>query len=326
MSPDDRPKTSIGPGVKVGQGANVSPTRNLGPGSKIGLIGLGLMGRPMGLNLLKAGYSLKVWNRTASRAESLVAAGAVLAQSPQEVAAASDVLITIVSDPPALEGVLWGGSGSSQNSGALAALRPGSIYIDSSTVSPVLARKIAGACKERHVAFLDAPVTGGTWGAEKGELVFMVGGDGQVLKDAEPLFKVMGKRWFHLGPNGAGQTIKLAMNLILALQVDALAEALALVEAAGLEGEKLVEVMQSSMARAAVLDVKAPLLLRREYPPSFPLRLMQKDVGLALDLAKETGVTLPAAAAAYSTYSAVKAAAKEDLDYAAVMKFWDRPA
>jgi 3-hydroxyisobutyrate dehydrogenase-like beta-hydroxyacid dehydrogenase len=326
VSPDDRPKTSIGPGVKVGQGANVSPTRNLGPGSKIGLIGLGLMGRPMGLNLLKAGYSLKVWNRTASRAESLVAAGAVLAQSPQEVAAASDVLITIVSDPPALEGVLWGGSGSSQNSGALAALRPGSIYIDSSTVSPVLARKIAGACKERHVAFLDAPVTGGTWGAEKGELVFMVGGDGQVLKDAEPLFKVMGKRWFHLGPNGAGQTIKLAMNLILALQVDALAEALALVEAAGLEGEKLVEVMQSSMARAAVLDVKAPLLLRREYPPSFPLRLMQKDVGLALDLAKETGVTLPAAAAAYSTYSAVKAAAKEDLDYAAVMKFWDRPA
>jgi 3-hydroxyisobutyrate dehydrogenase-like beta-hydroxyacid dehydrogenase len=326
VSPDDRPKTSIGPGVKVDQGANVSPTRNLGPGSKIGLIGLGLMGRPMGLNLLKAGYSLTVWNRTASRAESLVAAGAKLAQSPQEAAAASDVLITIVSDPPALEEVLWGGSGSGQNSGALGALRPGSIYIDSSTVSPVLARKIAGACEERHVGFLDAPVTGGTWGAEKGELVFMVGGDGQVLKDAEPLFKVMGKKWFHLGPNGAGQTIKLAMNLILALQVDALAEALALVEAAGLEGEKLVEVMQSSMARAAVLDVKAPLLLKREYPPSFPLRLMHKDVGLALDLAKEAGVTLPAAAAAYSTYSAVKAAAKEDLDYAAVMKFWDRPS
>jgi 3-hydroxyisobutyrate dehydrogenase-like beta-hydroxyacid dehydrogenase len=326
VSPDDRPKTSISPRVKVGQGANVSPTRNLGPGSKIGLIGLGLMGRPMGLNLLKAGYSLTVWNRTASRAESLVAAGAKLAQSPREVASASDVMITIVSDPPALEEVLWGGSGSGQNSGALGALRPGSIYIDSSTVSPVLARKIAGACEERHVAFLDAPVTGGTWGAEKGELVFMVGGDGQVLKDAEPVFKVMGKKWFHLGPNGAGQTIKLAMNLILALQVDALAEALALVEAAGLEGEKLVEVMQSSMARAAVLDVKAPLLLKREYPPSFPLRLMHKDVGLALDLAKEAGVTLPAAAAAYSTYSAVKAAAKEDLDYAAVMKFWDRPS
>lgn len=318
MTPEERPKTSVAPG------ANASPTRNIGSNTKIGLIGLGLMGRPMGLNLLKAGYSLTVWNRTASRADSLVAAGAKLASSPQEVAAASDVLITIVSDPPALEGVLWGESAIGRGSGALGSLRPGSIYIDSSTVSPVLARKIAAACAERQIAFLDAPVTGGTWGAEKGELVFMVGGDAQVLKDAEPVFSVMGKRWFHLGPNGAGQTIKLAMNLILALQVDALAEALALVTAAGLQGEKLVKVLQSSMARAAVLDVKAPLMLKGEYPPSFPLRLMHKDVGLALDLAKEAGVTLPAAAAAYSTYSAVEAAAKEDLDYAAVMKFWQR--
>jgi 3-hydroxyisobutyrate dehydrogenase-like beta-hydroxyacid dehydrogenase len=318
VTPDDRPKTSVAPG------ANASHARNIGPGTKVGLIGLGLMGRPMGLNLLKAGYSLTIWNRTASRADSLVAAGAKLASSPQDVASDCDVLITIVSDPPALEGVLWGESASGQGSGALGSLRPGSIYIDSSTVSPVLARKIAAACADRQIAFLDAPVTGGTWGAEKGELVFMVGGDVQVLKDVEPVFSVMGKRWFHLGPNGAGQTIKLAMNIILALQVDALAEALALVTAAGLQGEKLVEVLQSSMARAGVLDVKAPLLLKGEYPPSFPLRLMHKDMGLALDLAKEAGVTLPAAAAAYSTYSAVKAEAKEDLDYAAVMKFWQR--
>jgi len=318
---ETRPETNIGPGVKIGPGANLGPTRMIGPDSKVGLIGLGLMGRPMGLNLLKAGYSLTVWNRTASRAESLVAAGAKLANSPEEVAGSSDALITIVSDPPALEGVLWGGSGS-QGAGALGSLRPGSIYMDSSTVSPALARKIAAACMERQIAFLDAPVTGGTWGAEKGELVFMVGGDAHVLKEAEPLLGVMGKRWFHLGPNGAGQTIKLAMNLILALQVDALAEALALVTAAGLQGEKLVEVMQSSMARAAVLDVKAPLLLKGEYPPSFPLRLMHKDMGLALDLAKEAGVALPAATAAYATYSAVKAAARQDLDYAAVMKFW----
>src|SRR5580658_5925500 len=318
MSPDPRPETTIGPGVKIGPGAKVSATRNIGPGSKVGLVGLGLMGRPMGLNLLKAGFSLTVWNRTASRASSLVAAGAKLARSPQEVAASSDVFITIVSDPPALEGVLWGDFEDGQNAGALGALRPSSIYIDSSTVSPVLARKIAAACEGRNVAFLDAPVTGGTWGAEKGELVFMVGGDAQVIKDVEPVLSVLGKRWFHLGSNGAGQTIKLAMNLILALQVDALA----LVTAAGLEGEKLVEVLQSSMARAGVLDVKAPLLLKGEYPPSFPLRLMHKDMGLALDLAKEAGITLPAAAAAYSIYSAVKAAAKEDLDYAAVMKFW----
>ena len=321
MSPDS-PNTNIGPGVTIGPGASVGPSKSLAPGAHIGLIGLGLMGRPMGHNLLKAGYSLTVWNRSASRADSLVAAGAKRAASPQEVAAACDMLITIVSDPPALEDVLWGHPGST--GGALAALRSRSLYMDSSTVSPALARRIASACSERQIAFLDAPVTGGTWGAEKGELVFMVGGEAAALKAAEPVISVMGKRWFHLGPNGAGQTIKLAMNLILALEVDALAEALALVTTAGLAGEKLVEVLQSSMARAAVLDVKAPFLLKGEYPPSFPLRLMHKDIGLALDLAKEIGVPLPAGAAAFSTYSAVKAAAKEDLDYAAVMKFWQR--
>jgi 3-hydroxyisobutyrate dehydrogenase-like beta-hydroxyacid dehydrogenase len=284
--------------------------------AKIGLIGLGLMGRPMGLNLLKAGHALTVWNRTPARAEALVAAGASLAASPRAAAESCDVLITIVSDPPALEEVLWG------KDGALDGLRRGAIYIDSSTVSPALARKISAACAERGARFLDAPVTGGTWGAEKGELVFMVGGEAATLAAAEPVLSVLGKKWFHLGPNGAGQTIKLAMNLILALQVDALAEALALVGGAGIAGEKLVEVLQSSMARAAVLDVKAPLLLKGEYPPSFPLRLMHKDLGLALDLANQLGVPMPATAAAREIYSSVKGAAKEDLDYAAVMKFW----
>ncbi len=279
-----------------------------GPQQKIGLIGLGLMGRPMGLNLLKAGYPLTVWNRTASRAEALIAVGAKLAKSPREVAASADVLLTIVSDPPALEEVLW------SKDGALSGLQRGSVYIDSSTVSPALARKITAACAERGARFLDAPVTGGTWG----------GGDAETFKAAEPLLGAMGKRWFHLGPNGAGQIIKLAMNMILALEVDALAEALALVTGAGIQGEKLVEVMQSSMARAPVLDVKAPLLLKGEYAPSFPLRLMHKDLGLALDLANQIGVPLPATAAARETYSAVKGAAKEDLDYAAVMKFWKK--
>src|SRR6266704_2077540 len=199
----------------------------------VGLIGLGLMGRPMGMNLLKAGYSLTVWNRTASRADELVAAGAKLAKSPQEVAAVSSFLLTMVSDPPALEEILWGPSGAMQG------LQRGITYIDSSTISPALARKIAAACAERGVRFLDAPVTGGDWGAKKGELIFMVGGDAATLKAAEPVLSVMGKKWFHLGPHGAGQTIKLAMNLILALQVDALAEALALTTRAGIQGEKL---------------------------------------------------------------------------------------
>lgn len=288
--------------------------------TKVSLIGLGLMGRPMGHNLLKAGYPLTVWNRTASRADSLVAAGAILAATPREAAASADVLITIVSDPPALEEVLWGGN--EKSGGAFGGLRRGSLYIDSSTVSPVLARRIAGECATAGVRFLDAPVTGGTWGAEKGELVFMVGGDAETLKDAEPVLSVMGKKWFLLGPNGAGQTIKLAMNSLLAVEVQAFAEALALVTGAGLPGEKLVEVMQASMARAGVLDVKAPMLLKGDYTPSFPLRLMHKDLSLALELANQLGVALPATAASRETYSYVKGAHKEDLDYAAVMRFW----
>jgi 3-hydroxyisobutyrate dehydrogenase-like beta-hydroxyacid dehydrogenase len=213
--------------------------------------------------------------------------------------------------------VLWG-------EGALEALRRGSVLVDSSTVSAALAKRISAEAAARGVEFLDAPVTGGTWGAEKGELVFMVGGEAATLKRVEPVLAAMGKKWFHLGPNGAGQTVKVAMNLILALQVQALAEALALVIGAGVPGENLVAVLQASMARAAVLDVKAPMILKRDYTPSFPLRLMHKDLGLALDLANQIGVPLPACAAARETYSAVKGESKEDLDYAAVARFWQK--
>lgn len=289
---------------------------------KIGLIGLGLMGRPMGMNLLKAGHSLTVWNRTPRRAEELVAAGARLAKSPREAAAASDVLLSIVSDPPALESVVWGHQG--KDDGALAGLKTGSIYIESSTVSPALEKKIAAACEERGVRFLDAPVTGGDWGAREGNLVFMIGGDADTLKEVEPVLGVMGKRWFLLGPHGAGQTVKLAMNALLALQVGAMAEAIALVTQAGLNGEQLVEVMQASMARSGLLDLKSPLMLKGDFKPSFPLRLMHKDLGLALDLANQLGVALPTTAAAREVYNYVKGEAKEDLDYSAVMRFWKK--
>ncbi|HUK52006.1 MAG TPA: NAD(P)-dependent oxidoreductase [Candidatus Binatia bacterium] len=286
--------------------------------ARVGFIGLGLMGRPMGLNLLKAGFPLTVWNRTRARTEPLVAAGAAVASAPKEVAARSDVVITIVSDPPALESVLLGAEG------ALGSMARGSLLIDSSTVSPALARRVAADCSARGIEFLDAPVTGGTWGAEKGELVFMIGGKSETLERARPVFEAMGKRFFHLGENGAGQTVKLAMNLILALQVQALSEALALVAGSGIAGQKLVEVMQSSMARAPVLDVKAPVILEKKYAPSFPLRLMHKDMSLALELGNQTGVALPAAAAAREVYNYVLGAAKEDLDYAAVARFWER--
>ncbi len=283
----------------------------------VGLIGLGLMGRPMAANLLKAGFPLTVWNRTGSRAGALVAQGARAAKTPREAAAASDVLITIVSDPPAVEQVLWGAEG------ALNGLRSGSVLVDSSTVTPALARRVAAACSERNVEFLDAPVTGGTWGAEKGELVMMVGGTPETLARVEPVLATVAKRWFHLGPHGAGQTVKLAMNLLLALQVDALAEALALSTAGGVPGNRLVEVMQSSMARAPVLDVKAPMLLGRDYTPSFPLRLMHKDICLALELANQLNVRLPAGAAAREVYSTVLNAAREDVDYAAIGRYWE---
>jgi 3-hydroxyisobutyrate dehydrogenase-like beta-hydroxyacid dehydrogenase len=286
----------------------------------IGFIGLGLMGKPMAQNVLSAGFPLVVWNRTQSKADNLVRAGAKLAANPRETAAQADVLITIVSDPPALEQVLWGPNG------AMESLRAGRFLIDSSTVSPDLARRVAEACAKRSVDFLDAPVTGGTWGAEKGELVFMVGGQPETLERARPLLETMGKKIFLLGPNGAGQTVKLGMNLLLALEVNAFAEALALVTTAGLPAERLVEVMQSSMGRAPLLDVKAPLMLKGEFPASFPLRLMHKDVRLALELARQDGVALPAAEAAYGTYSKVKESAKDDPDFSAVMRFWKKAA
>lgn len=284
----------------------------------VGLIGLGLMGKPMGHNLLKAGFPLVVWNRTKSKADDLVRAGAKLAANPREVAAQVDVLITIVSDPPALEEVMFGPQG------ALDALKRGSLFIDSSTVSPELARREAAACADRGIDFLDAPVTGGTWGAEKGELVFMIGGKQDVFDRAKPLLESMGKKFFLLGPNGAGQTVKLAMNLILALEVEALAEATALVTGAGLDGQKLIDVLQSSMGRSPLMDVKAPLILKGEYPASFPLRLMHKDVRLALELALQLNIQLPAGAGAYSTYTAVKDASKDDPDYAAIARFWSK--
>jgi 3-hydroxyisobutyrate dehydrogenase-like beta-hydroxyacid dehydrogenase len=289
-----------------------------GDSRKIGLIGLGLMGRPMGMNLLKAGHVLTVWNRTPSKAQELVSSGAVLAKTPKEVAAVSDVLLTIVSDPPALESVLWG------QDGALGGLKKGSVYVDSSTISPALVKKISADCQKQGIGFLDAPVTGGDWGAREGNLVFMIGGDAETFKGVEPILKVMGKKFFHLGPNGAGQTIKLAMNAILALQVGAVAEAIGLVTKAGLAGEQLLEVLQASMGRSGLLDLKTPLMLKGDYKPSFPLRLMHKDLGLALDLGNQLGVSLPTTAAAREVYNYVKGEAKEDLDYSAVMKFWKK--
>ncbi len=285
---------------------------------KVGMIGLGLMGHPMAANLIKAGHEVTLWNRTASRGADLVSQGAKAAATPAELAAASEVIITIVSDPPALESVYWG------ENGVFSGVKRGSLMIESSTVSPALEKRSAAAAAEKGVDFLEAPVTGGTWGAEKGELVFMVGGEASTLKRAEPVLGAMGKKWFHLGPIGAGQTVKLAMNLLLDVQVEAFAEALALVTKAGVPGQRLYEVMQSSMGRSGVIDLKGANMLKGEYKPSFPLRLMHKDVGLALDLANQLGVPLPAAAASREVLNAVKGATTEDVDFSALATFWTK--
>ena len=286
--------------------------------SSVGLIGLGLMGHPMGANLLKAGYELTIWNRTASRGDDLVARGARRAANPRELASASEVVITIVSDPPALESVLW------SEAGVFAGMRRGSVLIESSTVSPNLEKRAAASAAALGAEFLEAPVTGGTWGAEKGELVFMAGGEASTLERVQPVLSAMGKKWFHLGPVGAGQTVKLAMNLLLDLEVEAFAEALALVTRAGVPGQSLFDVMQSSMGRSGVIELKGGNMLKGEYKPSFPLRLMHKDVGLALDLGNQLGVPLPAAAAAREVLSAVKGAVKEDVDFSALATFWQK--
>lgn len=284
----------------------------------VGWIGLGLIGKPMARRLLNAGYPLTVWNRTQARADDLVHAGARWAPNPREAASAADVLFTCVSDPPALESVLWGPDA------AFAGLRAGSVLVDCSTISPALARRVAAEAASHGVEFLEAPITGGTWGAEKGELVFMVGGEAATLNRVQPVLAHLGKKIVHSGPHGAAQSVKLAINLIYAIEVQALAEALALVSGAGIGSEKLLEVFNSSMGRAPILDIKTPMMLSGNYAPSFPLRLMHKDLGLALELSGQLGVPLPATAAARETYSAVKGDSAEDVDYAAVRRFWRR--
>jgi 3-hydroxyisobutyrate dehydrogenase-like beta-hydroxyacid dehydrogenase len=285
---------------------------------QVAWIGLGLMGQPMARNLLRAGHSLTVWNRTAARTQALVAEGARAAATPAAAAAEAEVVFTCVSDPPALQEVLWGPQG------VLNGLRAGAVLVDCSTVSPDLARRVAEACAARGAEFLEAPVTGGTWGAERGELTFLLAGSEQTIARVQPLLDALGRQFFHCGPHGAAQTIKLALNLLYALQVEGLAEALALVRAAGLPDERLLAPLAVSMGRSPLLEVKAPLMASDHYPPSFPLRLMHKDLGLALDLANRLGVALPATAVARELYSAVRASLAEDADYAAIARFWPR--
>jgi 3-hydroxyisobutyrate dehydrogenase-like beta-hydroxyacid dehydrogenase len=245
----------------------------------VGFIGLGIMGQPMAANLLKAGYSVTVYNRNSQKAEALAKAGASIARSPAEAAQKADFVYTIVSDSAAVEEVALG------KNGIMEAIRPGAIFIDSSTISPVVSRKLACHTAGRGASMLDAPVTGSKHGAEKGELTFMIGGDREVFERARPLLGALGKKHIYCGGHGAGLSAKLAQNAIQSTMVEIFCEGFVLAAKAGVKPETMMEIIQSSMARAALTDFKAPFIFKGDFTPFFPLKWMHKDLELAMEAA-----------------------------------------
>jgi 3-hydroxyisobutyrate dehydrogenase-like beta-hydroxyacid dehydrogenase len=286
----------------------------------IGFIGLGIMGQPMALNLVRAGFPATVFNRTRSKAEPLERAGAQVASTPAEAARDAEVIVTIVSDTAAVEEVICG------KSGVLETIRPGAVLIDSSTISPTVSRKLANQLAGKGASMLDAPVTGSKHGAEKGELTFMIGGERQVLERVMPVLRVLGKRHVYCGQQGLGLAAKLAMNCILATTLEIFAEGFVMATKAGVRPETLLEIMQSSLARSAIADFKAPFVLRGDFTPYFPLKLMHKDLELAMEAAYAQNVPMPAAAAVKEVYGGAKALGKGDLDYVAVITFLEELA
>ncbi len=281
--------------------------------TEVGFIGLGIMGQPMALNLIKAGYKLTVYNRTASKAEPLKTAGATVASTPAEAVKNAEFVVSIVSDTNAMEEVVTG------KGGALETLRPGAVWIDSSTISPVFSVKLSRLMGEKGAKLLDAPVTGSKHGAEKGELLFMIGGEDDALKKAKPLIDVMGKKFVHLGGNGKGLSCKVSMNAILATQLLIFCEAILLAKKAGVDPQQFLDVMQSSFARSHLVDFKAPFIFKGDFTPFFPLGLMHKDLSLALENAYANNVPMPTTAAVKEVFGAGKAQGKGDLDIGAVI-------
>jgi 3-hydroxyisobutyrate dehydrogenase-like beta-hydroxyacid dehydrogenase len=281
----------------------------------IGFIGLGIMGQPMALNLLKAGHKLTVYNRTSGKAELLKQAGAQVASTPAGTAKGADFVILIVTDSAAVEEVVVG------KDGILGTVASGAIVIDSSTISPAVSRKMACHISGRGASWLDAAVTGSKHGAEKGELTFMVGGDPQTFERALPILQVLGKKHIYCGLNGLGLSAKLAQNTIQATMLEVFGEGLVLATKAGVAPETMLEILQSSLARAALTDFKAPFIFKGDFTPYFPLKLMHKDLELAMEAGYAHGVPMPTLAAVKEVYSAAKAQGKGELDYAAIITF-----
>jgi 3-hydroxyisobutyrate dehydrogenase/2-hydroxy-3-oxopropionate reductase len=267
------------------------------------------MGRAMATNLAKAGHEVTVWNRSAGKEVE----GARVATSPAEAAQGAEVVWLCVSDTAAVENVLFGANGVEQS------LAEGMIIADSSTISPSATRKFAERVARKGVQWVDSPMTGSKAGAEAGTLLFMIGGDEQAIEKLKPLYAAMGKKIFRMGETGKGQSAKLVMNLQIALIYEGFAEALTLAAKLGVDAEQLIQLINSSMVKSGVIEYKAPFVLGRDFSANFPLRLMRKDIRLALEAAKEARVKLPALETVEEIYDVAAEDGHADLDYAATL-------
>jgi len=287
---------------------------------RIGFIGLGIMGKPMARNLLKAGYPLTVYSRGRSAIEALAADGAAAARSSQEVAERSDVVITMVTDTPDVRQVILA------DKGALAGMRADGVIIDMSTISPVATREIAEAVKARGVRFLDAPVSGGEGGAIAGTLSIMVGGEAEVFGDCLPIFQALGKNIIHVGGTGTGQLTKLCNQIAVAVTNLAMGEALVFAAKSGVNLEKMHQAISGGAAGSWQLTNLAPRVFRRDFAPGFMVRLQQKDLRLVLQEADRLRLALPATSLVHSLFNALETRGAGDEGTQALVKVLEQLA
>ena len=279
----------------------------------IGFIGLGIMGRPMAKNLLTAGYPLVVHSRSRGPVDELVAAGARAATSPREVSGKCDVLITMLPNSPDVELVALGKDGIAEGA------RQGLLYIDMSTISPIVSQTVGKALAAKGVRMLDAPVSGGEKGAIDAALSIMVGGEPAVFDEALPILKAMGKTITLLGPLGSGGFTKLANQIIVAVNLTALGEALTLAKKAGLDRELTLKALAGGLAGSKCLDQKTPNYIANTYKPGFKIDLHFKDLGLIMESARALGVPLPATAVVQELFNALRVKGRGGLDHSAVI-------
>jgi 2-hydroxy-3-oxopropionate reductase len=279
----------------------------------IGFIGLGIMGRPMAKNLIKAGYSLVVHSRSRGPVDEVVKAGAKAASSPKDVAAQSDVLITMLPNSPDVEQVALG------KNGIIEGARAGLIFVDMSTISPIVSKKVGEALGAKGVKMLDAPVSGGEKGAIDAALSIMVGGDKPTFDAVLPILQAMGKTITLLGPLGFGGFTKLANQIIVAVNLTALGEALTLGKKAGLDRELLLTALAGGLAGSKCLDQKKPNYIAGAYNPGFKIDLHFKDLGLIMEASRSLGVPLPTTAVVQELFNAMRAKGRGGLDHSGII-------